>query len=190
MKSFTNPVVYAVDMNNFGKSMAPKTLSGIASKTLQDPKFYFKQVLSRLNPFSLVTSLTTLTYGNYRKMGDPTVKHIPLLLPNYAHQLFREIEKFEFNDESQFDFSGARDFSSSNERDKRTYAKSYEYKSFLGQKRVKLDWIFVKPQKRVNPDYGASYYYLPSEPVTIYSPNKPENKAISRHYPLSIKLNI
>jgi endonuclease/exonuclease/phosphatase family metal-dependent hydrolase len=104
MKTFTNPIIFGVDLNNIGKSSAPTTIMRTVEKTVKDPKFYIKKVISSINPFSWLSSLTSMTYGNYRKMGDPTVNHIPILLPNNAHRLFIAMHAFEFTDGLKFDF--------------------------------------------------------------------------------------
>lgn len=186
MKTFTNPIVYGVDLNNIGKSAAPTTITRTVEKTLRDPKFYIKKAISSINPVSWITSLTSLTYGNYRKMGDPTVKHIPILLPNNAHRLFKAIHEFEFADSSKFDFSGTKDLSNSNEREGRNYEKTYEYKRLIGTGKVKLDWIFVKPII-----VGGQTYYTPEDPWTLSSIRLDQNQdTLSMHYPISLKLMI
>lgn len=184
LKDVRNPLVLGVDMNNFGKSAAPKTIKEIAKSTLTDPMFYVKKVVSALNPFSPVTSVTSLTYGNYRKMRDPTVKHIPILLPNKAYKIFKFIHEFKFDDGWNFDFSGERDLANSNARKNRKYIKTYEYKSWLGSSKAKLDWIFVKPIFD-----GTRKRYLPKDAMTLNSVAKNEEiEAFSLHYPVTIKL--
>lgn len=186
MKSFHRPIVYGVDMNNIEKSVAPQTFAAVVEKTVKDPKFYAKKIISALNPFSLFTSLTTMTYGKYRVNSDPTVKNIPLILPNNSYTLFQSILNFQFDDSSQFDFSGENTLANSNERLERKYLKTYEYKKFIGKGRYKLDWIFVKPVYLNN----IKTYY-PAEATTLNSIAFNQNlDTLSLHYPISVKVNI
>jgi hypothetical protein len=183
IKPFKNPVVFAVDMNNIGKSAAPQTLEGVVEKTLKSPKFYIKQVVSRLNPFSLFTSVTSNTYGRYRKISNPASNDIPILLPNPSRRLFRAVEDYKFEDGAGFDFSGVRELANSNDRE-RSYAKTYEYKTWLGRSKRKLDWIFVKSVS----DQKDIYYY-PVEPITL-APENTDKEQDSKHYPISLKIMI
>jgi hypothetical protein len=187
MKSFHRPIVYGVDLNNIEKSAAPQTLAAVVEKTAKDPKFYAKKIISALNPFSLITSLTSMTYGKCRVNTDPTVRNIPLILPNNSYKLFQSIFNFQFDDSSQFDFSGENTLANSNERVERKYLKTYEYKKFIGKGRYKLDWIFVKPIYLSN---NVKTYY-PAEATTLNSIAFNQNlDTLSLHYPISVKVNI
>lgn len=186
MKDFTNPIVFGVDLNNIGKSAAPTTISRTIEKTAKDPKFYVKKAISSINPFSWISSVTSMTYGNLRKMNDPTVRNIPVLLPNNAYKLFKSIHQFEFGDGLKFDFSGEHDLANSNERNHRSYVKTYEYDRWFGKGKVKLDWIFIKPIQDMN-----GQYYTPQAAETLTSVRLNQSEEVlSMHYPISLKVMI
>jgi hypothetical protein len=179
------PVILAIDLNNFGKYTGPQTIATRAKTMVTDPEFLAKQAINVVNPFSLVTGATSLTYGNYRKAGNPTVKHIPILLPNKAYPIYKMIKDFRFIDNHGFDFSGENELANSNERKNRRYKQSYEYKGLLGKAKKKVDWIFVK-----NINKGNKLSYLPHSAETLSSlkfQKDKESKFI--HFPISTKIS-
>jgi len=184
VKTVKHPVIIGVDLNNFEKDVAPTTLSESAAKIVTNPEILVKKIINLFNPFVPITSFTSLTYGNYRKMGDPTVRHVPIFLKNEAFGLFDMISDFKFDDGSKFDFSGDAKLENSNERKKKGFKHSYEYKKFIGEGKVKLDWFFVKLTNK-----GQSYY--PSEAQTLQGLNfSTIMEKHSFHYPLTVKLII
>jgi hypothetical protein len=100
------------------------------------------------------TVLDGLTF--WRKQSDPTVRHIPFLMPNSERKFFSALESFRFADGGAFDFRGDADRSyggknkmlaNSNERGGKGFVNTYQVKrpiKFVGK--YKLDGIFVKPR--------------------------------------------
>ena len=181
-----NPIVFGVALNNFGKNTGPQSISHRVKKTVSDKEFLAKQVLKYINPLNFITSLTSLTYGNYRKVGNPTVKHVPILFPNKAYGLFKTVAEFKFLDGTSFDLSGEKDFSNSNQRKNRTFSRTYEYKGWLGTGRKKVDWIFVKPVYDIN----KRKYYYPLEAKTLGLDFVLDDENRSVHHPISLELAI
>lgn len=186
IKYAKGPVVMGIDLNNFGKDTGPQSLKERAKTLVTDPEFLAKQALKTVNPFGLATSVASLTYGNYRKMGNPTVKHIPILLPNKAYGIYKVIKEFNFADKQKFDFSGEHELANSNERKNRRYKQSYEYKGLFGTTGKKVDWIFVKTS------FGSDgKEYFPHAPETLSELSFPQDKENqSSHYPISVKIII
>jgi hypothetical protein len=99
------------------------------------------------------TVIDGLTF--WRTQSDPTVRHVPLLMPNSERAFFSALETFRFNDGGAFDFRGDgqrsynnkhKTLANSNERGGKGFVNTYQVTrpiKFVGK--YKLDWIFVKP---------------------------------------------
>lgn len=184
IKLIKHPVVIGADLNNFEKDAAPSTLGESVKKIITNPEILVKKIINYFNPFVPITTITSLTYGKARKMGDPTVRHIPIFLKNEAFGLFNMIGEFKFEDGSKFDFSGDGKLENSNERKKKGFEPSYEYKKFIADGKVKIDWFFVKQTES-----GKSYF--PKDAATLHEINFSKvMEKHSFHYPLTVKLII
>jgi hypothetical protein len=182
VKNIKTPVIIGADLNNFEKDAAPKTIGESVTEIVTNPEIIVKKVVTYFNPIAPITAITSLTYGNYRKLGDPTVRHVPIFLKNKSFGLFDTVHDYKFDDGSKFDFTGDDKLENSNERKKKGFKHSYEYKKFIGEGKVKLDWFFVKPINK-----GKSYY--PKDPQTLQGINfSTEMEKHSFHYPLTIKI--
>jgi len=184
IKNIDNAVIIGADLNNFEKDMAPSTIGETIVKTVTNPEILVKKVVNYFNPFVPITTISSLTYGNYRKKNDPTVKHVPILLKNEAYNLFNMISEFEFNDGIQFDFSGEDLLENTNERAKKGFETTYEYTKMFGNGTAKLDWIFVKPLRAEEPQ---AHYSKEAKTLTGINFSK-EMEKTSYHYPTTIKI--
>lgn len=184
IKTIRTPLVIGADMNNFEKNMAPSTISETVVKTVTNPEILVKKVINYFNPFIPITTITSLTYGNYRKKGDPTVKHVPIFLKNEAYGLFNMISEYQFNDGTKFDFSGEEKLENTNERAGKGFETTYEYKKLIGNGKVKLDWIFVKPLEEGDKE---THYSKDAQTLTEINLSK-EMEKHSFHYPTTIKI--
>jgi hypothetical protein len=143
------------------------------------------------------TVLDGLTF--WRKQSDPTVRHIPFIMPNAERKFFSTLESFRFADGGAFDFRGDKERSqqnkdkvlaNSNERGGKGFVNTYQVKrpiKFVGK--YKLDWIFVKPADLKNPkDKKGSYRFAPHFGRTFAEVNEIIPDRISDHFPMKVDL--
>jgi hypothetical protein len=135
----------------------------------------------------------------WRKQSDPTVRHIPFLMPNSERKFFSTLEDFRFADGGAFDFRGDEERSynkknktlaNSNERGGKGFVNTYQVNrpiKFIGK--YKLDWIFVKPADLKKPtDRNGSYRFAPHFGRTFAEVNEVVEDRISDHRPMIVDL--
>ncbi|MGE3468676.1 MAG: endonuclease/exonuclease/phosphatase family protein [Pyrinomonadaceae bacterium] len=199
IKDIRGPVVVAGDMNTSGSDMTPTTLERELNKRFGKAEYWAKTGLNYLLGTGLIqdAAIASLTFG--RNHGDPTVRHIPVLMPNEERKFFSTLKAFRFADKGVFDFRGeaARSsngrrntFANSNERDEKGFVTTFRLQrpvKFIGK--FKLDWIFVKPVHLFDPsDYQGSYLLAPHFGRTLDAVNSISPERISDHSPLIVDL--
>lgn len=185
IQDYPGAVILGADLNNFEKNVGPFYLGKAVKETVTDPQVLAKKAISYFNPFALITNISSMVVGGYRKKNNPTVSNVPIFMRNKAAKLFRILEEFEFDDKTKFDFSGIEEFNysnsnkllaNSNQRASKGFVSTYEYKKLLGKGKVKVDWIFVKPNSQgdfnpVNPRTLSDLnYQVPEKPLSDHSP--------------------
>jgi endonuclease/exonuclease/phosphatase family metal-dependent hydrolase len=199
IKPIKNPVILAGDMNTSTTDSTPTTVKRELSKRFGKPQYWIKTGINQLLGFGIFEDLVaaTLTFG--RNHGDPTVRHIPILMPNEERKFFSILKEFRFDDGGAFDFRGepSRSFggkrntlANSNERSKKGFVTTFRLErpvKFLGK--FKLDWIFVKPVNLRDPsDYRAPYIFAPHFGRTLEAVNTIIENRISDHSPMIVDL--
>ena len=199
IKGIRHPVVLAGDMNTSASDLTPTSFRRELEKRFGNPKFWIKQGIKLILGTGILEDfiLTSVTFG--RTHADPTVKHIPYILPNPEAKFFATLEKFRFADGGAFDFRGdaarstgskRKKLSASNERGKLGFVTTYQVESpigFIGK--YKLDWIFVKPAGVTEADDPIqSYIFAPHFGRTLTEINEAVENRISDHRPILVDL--
>jgi len=199
IKPMRNPVIVAGDMNTSGRDMAPTDLPRELSKRFGKPEYLLRTGLNYALGLGLVEDLLASTFQFGRNHGDPTVRHLPILMPNEERKFFSMLKDFRFEDRGSFDFRGEAARSSnglrntlanSNERDEKGFVTTFRLKrpvKFVGK--FKLDWIFVKPVHLFDPsDYQGSYLFAPHFGRTLETVTTAVENRISDHHPMIVDL--
>lgn len=199
IKPIRNPVIVAGDMNTSGQDMAPTDLPRELSKRFGKPEYLLRTGINYLLGLGLVEDLLASTFQLGRSYGDPTVRHVPILMPNEERKFFSMLKDFRFEDRGSFDFRGEAARSSnglrntlanSNERDEKGFVTTFRLKrpvKFVGK--FKLDWIFVKPVHLFDPsDYQGSYLFAPHFGRTLEIVTTAVENRISDHHPMIVDL--
>jgi len=199
IKTIKNPVIVAGDMNTSTTDMTPTTIRRELRKRFGKADYWIKSGLNQLLGFGMIQDMasTTLTFG--RNHGDPTVRHVPVFMPNEERRFFSRLKAFRFDDGGTFDFRGEavrswdgrrNTMANSNERDGKGFVTTFRLRrpvKFIG--RYKLDWIFVKPVHLFDPsDYQGSYLFAPHFGRTLGAVNSAADGRISDHSPLIVDL--
>jgi len=199
IKNVRHPVVLAGDMNTSSSDFTPTSIRRELFKRYGNPQYWVRKGIGYALGFGLIedTVLDGLTF--WRKQSDPTVRHIPLLMPNSEHKFFSTLEDFRFADGGAFDFRGDENRSyrdknkklaNSNERGGKGFVNTYQVNrpiKFVGK--YKLDWIFVKPADLKKPsDRSDSYRFAPHFGRTLAEVNETVKDRISDHRPMIVDL--
>jgi hypothetical protein len=199
VKDIRHPVVIAGDMNTSSSDFTPTSVRRELTKRYGNPQYWIRKGIGYALGFGLIedTVLDGLTF--WRKQSDPTVRHIPFLMPNSERKFFSTLKDFRFSDGGAFDFRGDEERSygnknkllaNSNERGGKGFVNTYQVKrpiKFVGK--YKLDWIFVKPADLKKPtDYHGSYRFAPHFGRTFAEVNEVVPDRISDHRPLIVDL--
>lgn len=199
IKNIPNPVVVAGDMNTSSSDLTPTSIRRELVKRYGNPAYWIRRGIGYVLGFGLIedTVLDGLTF--WRKKSDPTVRHIPFLMPNSERKFFSTLEDFRFADGGAFDFRGDaqhsyrnknRTLANSNERGGKGFVNTYQVArpiKFIGK--YKLDWIFVKPANLKKPtDRKGSYRFAPHFGRTFDEVNQSVPDRISDHRPIMVDL--
>jgi endonuclease/exonuclease/phosphatase family metal-dependent hydrolase len=199
IKSIKTPVIVAGDMNTSTTDMTPTTIERELRKRFGKPEYWVKTGINQVLGFGMLqdTISATLTFG--RNYGDPTVRHVPIFMPNDERKFFSTLKSFRFDDGGAFDFRGEASRSAggrkntlanSNERDGKGFVTTFRLQrpvKFIGK--FKLDWIFVKPVQLFDPsDYSGSYLFAPHFGRTLSAVTSLVPGRISDHSPLIVDL--
>ncbi len=199
VKDIRHPVVVAGDMNTSSSDFTPTSVRRELTKRYGNPQYWIRKGIGYALGFGLIedTVLDGLTF--WRKQSDPTVRHIPFLIPNSEHKFFSTLEDFRFADGGAFDFRGDEERSynnknktlaNSNERGGKGFVNTYQVNrpiKFVGK--YKLDWIFVKPADLKKPDdKKGSYRFAPHFGRTFTEVNEIVEDRISDHRPMIVDL--
>lgn len=199
IKPAAHPVVVAGDMNTSSSDLTPTSLRREFFKRFGKPNYWIRMGIGYALGFGIIedTVLDGLTF--WRKQSDPTVRHIPFLMPNSERRFFNRLEKFRFADGGAFDFRGdelrsangkEKTLANSNERGSKGFVNTFQVPrpiKFIGK--YKLDWIFVKPARLTKPRRARdSYRFAPHFGRTHETVNEIVPNRVSDHRPLTVDL--
>jgi len=201
IKDARHPVVVAGDMNTSSSDFTPTSLRRELAKRYGNPVYWIRMGIGYMLGFGLIEDIVLDSLTFWRKQSNPTVRHVPLLMPNSERKFFSTLEAFRFNDGGAFDFRGDENRSyndkhktlaNSNERGGKGFVNTYQVKrpiKFVGK--YKLDWIFVKPADLKKPtDEKGSYRFAPHFGRTFSEVNEIVKDRISDHRPMIVDLPI
>lgn len=199
IKDARHPVVVAGDMNTSSSDFTPTSLRRELAKRYGNPVYWLRMGIGYMLGFGLIEDVVLDSLTFWRKQSDPTVRHVPLLMPNSERRFFSTLEAFRFSDGGAFDFRGDENRSyndkhktlaNSNERGGKGFVNTYQVKrpiKFVGK--YKLDWIFVKPANLKKPtDEKGSYCFAPHFGRTFAEVNEIVKERISDHRPMIVDL--
>lgn len=200
LRNIKNPLILAGDFNTTGTDASPVSFKKEVLKRVKDPEYLAKNAILSLTPISFAQNVILGAANKLRQFKDPTIRNIPIVLPNKERKLFDYLKDFRFNDRTCFDVRGVlekthrgnSDFlSNSNERDLKGYKPTFELERSLGVAKYKLDWFFVKPLDLKNPnDKEGSYAYAPHYGRTLGLVNRGFGGRISDHDPIVVDIPI
>jgi endonuclease/exonuclease/phosphatase family metal-dependent hydrolase len=195
LKDSPYPLVLGGDFNTFDRSGGPVTARALVTNRITDPSFITKVLIAVLVPYALIVNTAYFTLSKTRNYLNPTLSHIPVFFPNRAHQQFKVVEKFKFDDGLGFDDSGSDEFSynsrdgkwsNSNQRGLKGFKETFTISDLLLAK-YKIDWLFVKPVHK-----AKSVAYHPALGRTLQELNEKflVEKSLSDHNPVTVDILI
>ncbi len=199
IKNAARPVVVAGDMNTSSADFTPTSLRRELAKRFGKPAYWIRKSIAYMFGFGLVEDVLLDGMTFWRTQSDPTVRHIPVLMPNSERRFFSTLRAFRFADGGAFDFRGdgkrsfrsrGRTLANSNQRGGKGFVNTFQVTrpiKFVGK--YKLDWIFVKPADLSTPDdKSGSYRFAPHFGRTFSEVNESVPNRISDHRPLIVDL--
>jgi endonuclease/exonuclease/phosphatase family metal-dependent hydrolase len=198
LKSNTNPLVIAGDLNTTSRDNTPTSVRNEITTRVTDYQFWIGQAVSHFHPLGPF-QYALLPVHYFHGYHDPTAFHLPILWENRERSLFKTVEKFRFADRRVFDFRGepertkpakSHTLADSNERAGKgfvpTYAFARDYAGLVG--RFKLDWIFVKPFIENPRKRGQPELFAPQFPKTMRELNESVDGRVADHAPVTVDL--
>jgi hypothetical protein len=141
-----------------------------------------------------------LAFKTTKFQSDPTASGVPLLAANPEQGLFKELNKYRFDDQMRFDYRGDADLSvlgrqgtlgNSNERGSKGFMTTFGLPRTLGiVGKYRLDWIFVKGYLKDDPKSADSYRFAPRFARTMNEANEAFDNPLSDHAAISVDLPI
>jgi endonuclease/exonuclease/phosphatase family metal-dependent hydrolase len=203
IKVIDNPVIVAGDMNTSEHDATPITVTRALKQRFGSARWWAEEGategVKRATPFGWAYDASVGLIGFVRNVDDPTVRSIPLVGKNPEAKFFQDLERFKFADGSSFDFRGVSERTSngrsgnladSNERGEKGFIPTSELgKTYGPVGHYKLDWIFVKPGKLLDPrDARQPYLFAPHFGRTLKELNYTIPDRISDHSPITVDL--
>lgn len=180
IKNINNPIILAGDLNTNCHDSSPIK----SDSFLTIMSMFIKSICEIPNSF--------------RRYSDPTVRNIPLILPNQEEKLFATLKEAEFSNCESFDFSGKKELSfngkkgnlsDSNERSVKGFKPTFVFERSFGIAKYKLDWIFVKSCFDSQSDRKIKYELTPFYGRTLYELNYAQKGQLSDHAPITVDIS-
>jgi hypothetical protein len=189
------PVVVGGDLNTSGKDGTPTSIAYEIKKRVSNPRFWVKTGVRWFTPLGIPVYIAW-PVNFWKNFHDPTALHVPIFAANRARGLFKDLQKFQFADGSDIDFSGnhnrsgngrGRTLANSNQRSWKGFQPTYHLeRNYLGLVAYRLDWLFVKPVPQ--PDGGQ--LFRPENPKTLRHFNELGKERLSDHHPITLDLQL
>jgi hypothetical protein len=188
LRSETNPIVLAGDLNTTGIDATPTSVRREVVKRVSSVRFWVGQVIAQFTPGQFTRyGLIPLNY--FKNYKDPTASSIPFLAPNREAAFFEMIEDFRFDDGKAFDFRGKGKLGNSNKRAWKGFKPSFRFgRTYRGVGEYKLDWILVKPLITHPRRSAQSFRLAPHNPETMKELSRLISDGVSDHAPLTVDL--
>jgi len=200
IKPIAHPVVVAGDMNTTGADGSVVSITSSVLKKLNSPSFWATQGVKYATGVGFGMDIAGIAFKTTKFQSDPTASGVPLLAANPEQGLFKELNKYRFDDQTRLDFRGDAELSvhgrqgtlaNSNERASKGFVTTFALPRTLGiVGKYRLDWIFVKAYLKDNPKSADSYRFAPRFARTMNEANQAFDDPLSDHAAISVDLPI
>ena len=195
-----HPVIIAGDMNTTGVDGSVVSIKSAVLRKLNDPSFWATKGVKYATGVGFGMDIAGLAFKTTKFQSDPTASGIPLLAANPEQGLFKELNKYRFEDQTRLDYRGDAEFSvlgrdgtlgNSNERGSKGFMTTFALPRTLGVKgKYRLDWVFVKAYLKNDPKSADSYRFAPHFARTMNEANEAFDDPLSDHAAISVDLPI
>jgi endonuclease/exonuclease/phosphatase family metal-dependent hydrolase len=200
IKPISHPVVVAGDMNTTGADGSVVSIKAAVLKKINSPSFWATQGVKYATGVGFGMDIVGIAFKTTKFQSDPTASGVPLLAANPEQGLFKELNKFRFDDQTRLDFRGDAELSvlgrqgtlgNSNERGSKGFMTTFALPRTLGVVgKYRLDWVFVKAYLKDDPKSADSYRFAPHFARTMNEANQAFNDPLSDHAAISVDLPI
>ena len=200
IKPISHPVVVAGDMNTTGADGSVVSIKSALLKKLNSPSYWATKGVKYATGVGFGMDIAGLAFKTTKFQSDPTASGVPLLAANPEQGLFKDLNKFRFDDQTRLDYRGDAELSvlgrqgtlgNSNERGSKGFMTTFGLPRTLGVVgKFRLDWIFVKAYLKDDPKLADSYRFAPHFARTMNEANQAFNDPLSDHAAISVDLPI
>ncbi len=200
IKPISHPVIVAGDMNTTGADGSVTSIKYALMKKLNDPSYWATKGVKYATGVGFGMDVAGLAFKTTKFQSDPTASGVPLLAANPEQGLFRDLNKFRFDDKTRLDYRGDAALSvlgrsgtlgNSNERGNKGFMTTFALPRTLGiVGKYRLDWIFVKAYLNDDPASPDSYRFAPHFARTMNEANEVFADFLSDHAAISVDLPI
>jgi endonuclease/exonuclease/phosphatase family metal-dependent hydrolase len=200
IKPISHPVVVAGDMNTTGADGSVVSIKSAILRKLNSPSFWATKGVKYATGVGFGMDIAGLAFKTTKFQSDPTASGVPLLAANPEQGLFKDLNKFRFDDQARLDYRGDAELSvlgrqgtlgNSNERGSKGFMTTFGLPRTLGVVgKYRLDWIFVKAYLKDDPKSADSYRFAPHFARTMNEANQAFNDPLSDHAAISVDLPI
>jgi len=200
IKPISHPVVVAGDMNTTGVDGSVVGIKSAVLKKLNSPSFWATQGVKYATGVGFGMDIAGIAFKTTKFQSDPTASGVPLLAANPEQGLFKELNKYRFDDQTRLDFRGDAELSvhgrqgtlgNSNERASKGFVTTFALPRTLGiVGKYRLDWIFLKAYLKDDPKLADSYRFAPRFARTMNEANQAFDDPLSDHAAISVDLPI
>jgi endonuclease/exonuclease/phosphatase family metal-dependent hydrolase len=200
IKPISHPVVVAGDMNTTGADGSVVSIKAAILKKLNSPSYWATQGVKYATGVGFGMDIAGLAFKTTKFQSDPTASGVPLLAANPEQGLFKDLNKFRFDDQTRLDYRGDAELSvlgrqgtlgNSNERGSKGFMTTFGLPRTLGVVgKYRLDWIFVKAYLKDDPKSADSYRFAPHFARTMNEANQAFSDPLSDHAAISVDLPI
>jgi hypothetical protein len=200
IKPISHPVIVAGDMNTTGADGSVVSIKSAVLRKMNDPAFWATKGIKYATGVGFGMDIAGIAFKTTKFQSDPTASGVPLLAANPEQGLFKELNKFRFDDQTRLDYRGDAAFSvldrrgtlgNSNERGSKGFMTTFTLPRTLGVVgKYRLDWIFVKAYLKDDPKSADSYRFAPHFARTMTEANEAFAQPLSDHAAISVDLPI
>jgi Endonuclease/Exonuclease/phosphatase family len=200
IKPISHPVIVAGDMNTTGADGSVVSIKSAVLRKMNDPSYWATKGIKYATGVGFGMDIAGIAFKTTKFQSDPTASGVPLLAANPEQGLFKQLNKFRFDDETRLDYRGDAEFSvlgrqgtlgNSNERGSKGFMTTFALPRTLGVAgKFRLDWVFVKAYLKDDPKSADSYRFAPHFARTMNEANQAFNNPLSDHAAISVDLPI
>ena len=106
IKPISHPVIVAGDMNTTGADGSVTSIKSAVLKKMNDPSFWATKGVKYATGVGFGMDVAGLAFKTTKFQSDPTASGVPLLAANPEQGLFKDLNKFRFDDQTRLDYRG------------------------------------------------------------------------------------